>query len=78
MATVTLVNVEVFTPPGDGTAETASQDAFSLVFRGTRSVPLPQDTYRVKHAALGTFALLLVPVGRARVHHEAVFNRLRS
>jgi hypothetical protein len=77
VATVTLVEVDIFTPPADGTVETASQDAFSLVFRGARTLQLPQDIYKVRHGVLGTFPLLLVPIGRARVHYEAVFNRLR-
>jgi hypothetical protein len=70
MATVTLIDVEVLDQPG--------LDAFSLVFRAPRSVSLAQDTYTVKHAILGTFALMLVPVGREHVHYEAVFNRLRG
>ena len=77
VATVTLIDVDVFSPPADGTLETASQDGFTLTFRGQRARPLAQETYTVKHAVLGTFPLLLVPVGRARVHYEAVFNRLR-
>jgi uncharacterized protein DUF6916 len=78
VATVTLVEVEVFDPPADGTRETASQDGFSLVFRGPRQPLLRQETYTVRHAILGTFPLLLVPVGRQRAHYEAVFNRLRT
>ena len=77
VATVTLVEVDVFDPPADGTLETASQDAFSLVFLGPRRPLLRQNTYTVRHGILGTFPLLLVPIGRRRVHYEAVFNRLR-
>jgi hypothetical protein len=77
LVTVTLIDVDVFTPPADGTIATASQDAFSLVFRGPRTPLMGQDVYTVKHAILGTFPLLLVPVGRAPAHYEAVFNRLR-
>jgi uncharacterized protein DUF6916 len=77
VTTATLVEVNVFDPPADGTLETASQDAFSLVFRAPRQPPLRQNTYTVRHGMLGTFSLLLVPIGRRRVHYEAVFNRLR-
>jgi hypothetical protein len=77
VGTVTLVDVEVFMPPADAWAATASQDSFSLVFRGGRTLQLPQHTYTLTHAVLGTFRLLLVPVGRERVEYEAVFNRLR-
>lgn len=66
LADVVLVEVNSFTPPEDGTLETASQDAFTLVFRGARWAALLQETYTLKHAILGTFPLLLVPAGIVR------------
>jgi hypothetical protein len=69
--TAVLVEVNAFSPPEDGTLETASQDAFALVFRGSHRAPLLQETYTLTHVALGTFLLLVVPVD------EAVVNRLR-
>lgn len=55
-------------------------ECFSLYFRGPASKDLPQATYRLEHAALGTFSLFLVP-GRADesagvVVYEAVINHL--
>ena len=44
------------TPPEPG------KECFALLFRG-ESIALPQGTYTVDHAALGRFALFLVPVG---------------
>lgn len=38
------------------------RECFTLLFRG-ESIALPQGTYTVDHAALGRFALFLVPVG---------------
>jgi hypothetical protein len=77
--TAVLAEVNAFTPPEDGTLETASQDAFALVFRGSHRAPLLQETYTLTHAALGTFLLLVVPVGlvRQQPYYEAVLNRLR-
>lgn len=55
-------------------------ECFSLVFSAPapkRGVP-QQATYRVEHAALGRFALFLVPgpVSDGSVTYEAVVNRL--
>ena len=68
---VTLVQVEDLPSPKNG-------ECFSLLFRGglrqTR-----QDTYVLKHPALGTFALLLVPVDSDRngaKGYLATINRL--
>ena len=49
---------------------------FSLVFRSTKGVILPQRLYRVEHADIGAVDLFLVPVGRdvAGVLYQAVFN----
>ena len=57
----------------------ASHEAFSLIFLGGAERPLGQDTYRIKQAQLGSFDMLLVPVGRAQsgqLYYEAVVNRL--
>jgi hypothetical protein len=77
--TAVLVEINAFSPPEDGTLETASQDAFALVFRGSHRAPLLQETYTLTHAALGTFLLLVVPVRlvRQQPYYEAVLNRLR-
>jgi len=54
----------------------AGGESFSLLFHGPAEPPLVQRTYPCAHAALGTFDLFIVPVGRDRhgFHYEAVFN----
>jgi hypothetical protein len=49
---------------------------FALLFDGPGPA-LPQWTYRVEHATMGTFPLFLGPVaaGPAGLRYEAVFNR---
>jgi hypothetical protein len=54
------------------------RECFSTVFRGPQSAPLKQNTYRLEHGTLGSFSVLLVPVGTSNnaFYYEAVFNRL--
>ena len=54
-------------------------ECFALLFAGPRPA-LPQATYAVESAALGSFSLFLVPVVSPpdRQHYEAVFNRPTS
>jgi hypothetical protein len=54
----------------------AGKECFSLLFLATRK--LPQDTFTVKHSALGTFLLVIAPVGQNKKGYylEAVINRL--
>ena len=73
---VTLVKVSD-TFPAKAT-RAAGQESFTLLFRGG-SVALPQDTYTVDHAALGTFQLFLVPGGtdeNGAQSYVATINRL--
>jgi hypothetical protein len=55
-------------------------ECFSLLFSSPAGMTFPQKTYEVEHAALGKFALFLVPVERHTginpEYHEAVFNRI--
>jgi uncharacterized protein DUF6916 len=54
-------------------------ECFSLLFLGAAGTALPQKTYQVEHAALGKFALFIVPISRHNSqdpeYYEAVFNR---
>lgn len=53
------------------------EEPFILVFTGPADPILPQATYALEHAELGTLELFLVPVGRGadgHVAYEAVFN----
>lgn len=49
---------------------------FSLMLRGPSQPLLPQATYVFEHAALGTLAIFIVPVGRteAGTAYQAIFN----
>lgn len=49
---------------------------FSLLFRGTPDLRLPQRIYRMHHAVLGELEIFLVPVqpGDEGSLYEAVFN----
>jgi hypothetical protein len=51
---------------------TPRTESFALNFYGS-GPKLPQDTYTLTHASLGTFNLFIVPSGNSYV---AVFNRL--
>lgn len=54
----------------------ASRTPFTLTFRGPGPGILPQQTYEVRHDAIGTFELFLVPVTASTdgVSYEAVFT----
>jgi hypothetical protein len=57
-----------------------SPDCFTAVFDGPTTMSLPQGTYSVNNAGLGTFTLFLVPGGKAnrRTVFTATVNRIRS
>jgi hypothetical protein len=54
----------------------ASGESFALLFHGPAEPPLAQRMYSCTQAALGTFDIFIVPVGRDQnsFHYEAVFN----
>jgi len=54
--------------------------AFSVVFRGPPDHLLPQRTYELEHASLGSLPIFLVPIGQQETGflYEAVFTRLDS
>lgn len=73
---VTLVKVEGTLPAKVSRA--GGRESFALFFRGG-SIKLPQDTYTVEHAALGTFRLFLVPSDadeNGAQGYVAIINRL--
>ena len=49
---------------------------FALVFRGPPDSILPQRSYRLSHATLGTFEVFIVPIGRDAqgVRYEVIFT----
>ena len=50
---------------------------FSMVFRGTHSRPLEQETYLFHHSKIGWFPLFIVPISWEgdRMYYEAIVNR---
>lgn len=74
---VTLTQVRDTASPG--VASQAGQECFSLLFQSSNSSALRQGTYGIEHAALGSFALFLVPGGpdaNGGQSYLAVVNRL--
>jgi hypothetical protein len=60
-----------YLPPSDGVRK-----PFSLIFRDRAGGVLPQSTYALSHAALGTLEIFLVPIASASdgTRYQAVFN----
>jgi hypothetical protein len=54
----------------------ATRDPFALTFHGAPALRLPQGTYRLQNATLGTMEIFLVQVAADATasHFEAVFN----
>lgn len=76
---VTLVAVRDQNPNAKRLKNSAvsGKECFTLVF--TSSQPLPQGTYSVEHAVLGSFMMFLVPSGTEETPKmEAVINRLNG
>lgn len=64
-----LIDVRQLKPPVPG------KEGFSLVFEDSAPNRLPSGLYKIEHAALGTFCLMLGPVNKNRTTYEAVINR---
>jgi hypothetical protein len=64
-----------------GTADADERDEqFSLVFRGSKEVFLPQGVYTFTHPQIGRFDLFIVPVvsrDQSTFTYQAIFNRQR-
>ena len=52
------------------------REPFSLIFRSTSQVVLPQRTYPFRHDALGKLEIFIVPIGRDTkgIVYQAVFT----
>lgn len=53
-------------------------DSFSLLFQGSGTKTLTQNTYSFRHDALGELTLLAVPVGSTRSLYEVIVNRIHK
>lgn len=73
--TVTLTLTEVTPLPTRGFPG-MMRAPFSLIFRSTTPVVLPQRIYRLKNASMGALDIFLVPIGRdvGGAVYQAVFN----
>lgn len=60
-----------------GPDEHAGLERFSLFFRGTGDLYLPQSIYRLEHERLGEFDIFIVPIARGAegYNYQAVINR---
>jgi hypothetical protein len=67
-----LLEVSPLGDPSKRPPELPPREPFSLLFRLSDGVQLPQGTYRVHHDSLGHLDLFLAPVGGAL--WESVFN----
>lgn len=52
------------------------REPFSLIFRSSSQVVLPQRIYPFRHQAMGKFEMFIVPIARepAGIVYQAVFN----
>ena len=77
--TMRLIELKNNCPKPAGQSVQNYGECFSLTFRAARGWKIEQKVYTLRHAALGTFSLFLVPVGRrtrtSLEFYEAVINR---
>jgi hypothetical protein len=72
-----LVEVKGYPKKAD---EHSGMERFSIFFNGPRGLRLEQGTYKLEHAAMGTFDLFLVPIAQndQGFRYEAVFNYFKE
>ena len=60
-------------------SNTATMRQFALDLRGPADVLLPQQTYRVRHAEMGDFAIFITTIARHAdgIQYEACFSHER-
>ncbi len=77
-AAVSLQLVQVVplrTTSGYADAERAREQCFTLVFRGTREVPLAEGIYEFSSEGLASFSAFISPIRGDGVSYQAVFGR---
>jgi hypothetical protein len=69
------VEAELISAMPYGGQSAGGRAPFSIVFRGPSQPVFAQMTYRMEHAALGSFELFIVPIGpdETGMRYEAVF-----
>ena len=81
LETVEVTLTQVRDTASGSAANQAGQECFSLLFQSGGGPALPQGTYGFEHAALGSFALFLVPGGadtNGGHSYVAVVNRIAN
>jgi hypothetical protein len=79
LGTIEVTLTQVRDTASGSVASQAGQECFSLLFQSRGSSALRQGTYGIEHAALGSFALFLVPGGpeaNGGQSYVAIVNRL--
>jgi hypothetical protein len=73
-----LVEVRDLRPAADQQKNLPGKDCFVLAFKISGEQSLKQGTYQIKHDALGTFELFIVPTvnKQGELFFEATINRL--
>jgi hypothetical protein len=73
---VELTLAEAEASPWQPAPDAGLPPAFSLVFRGPPQVVLPQNTYRMRHDALGDLDIFVTPIAGSDegVDYQAVFS----
>jgi hypothetical protein len=71
-----LLEVRLIDPGAAPTDDAGNRAPFALDLRGPADPVLPQATYRLENAAVGTVEIFIVPVGRtdAGTDYEAIFT----
>jgi len=76
---LTLIEVNDLNPPHVKSKPTDNKGCFCLVFQGSRTYPLTQNTYTMTHSQLGVFDLFIVPGDLSRsagIRYRADINRI--
>ena len=70
---LTLAEVKGYMP---GPTEEKRMERFSIFFDGPSDFLLPQQSFQLRHNAMGEFDIFLVPIegNEKRIRYEAVFN----
>jgi hypothetical protein len=72
-----LAVVEPYPAGADPLDESVSIPSFSLILFAKLAPHLPQGSYAMEHAALGSLQMFIVPIGldHRGMRYEAVFNQ---
>jgi hypothetical protein len=75
---MTLIEVKDLRSAADKKRNLPGKECFMITFRPPEDTALKQGTYQIKHDALGTFELFIVPVTNKAgdIFFEAVINRM--